>query len=844
MLVGSGYEHYGIQPNTVLTVNSKNGELFTGATLDKNFLKSKGIDPDLRHSLPADVANQPQSLESMDPKPADALDIDLATNGLSPEEDKSLRAERDQEPLAKLPPAMEVAQGAEVSDIVNSVDGVDVSGDPVDSAVSDAYADAFYGGDVPSVDQLVDKASTPPTKPSVKLSQVGLADLQPGDFVVLQNRPMKVISTKKRALSGTWDLFVDDGTGRGPVNAAGAFPNGIPDHAKISRIDVPPQAKPAATKAPATPAAPAAPATPAAPAVPATPKAVTKPAAKATKTTKPKATLPTIPKGRQDDGKDIPRNIIPQEQLRETTIAQLFDENGNPVFGRDNKGKKVKVEDPNAIYNALLEQNPQAKVDKAGNIILERGSFTDKDGKNYKYEVAVSKTHGNQYMEKYSFTDETTGETQSFYHYDYKDSFAAIYGEGNGVTVFRDIMLGDRVPGKPGAKWTREKEHYFGDKSTLAKRLMYYRGKKADGTTITDDMLDDSNFKLLTPEEVVRKYLNGRAEKLNMAEGKSRGTKLQSFVGSAWEAIEADDAELFQERMVQLLGRLPDNEESRNLLINTLRDQIKSKFNGTPQGRKLAPLANNIEKAIMSDGLDLRDIQRRPWASKDGKTILKVGDKVRYWNNIGEWSIGEVVALRAPKKGYDDIVSVKFADTTQRVLRAKYMDVLGDDLDTELSMHDKDSAPTDYKASLKNDDLRSARNIVLDFGDSQKQDDDNQDVPAGAPLNTTNQNAAQPYLGSDGTDGSDSQADSTPATPQGTDLSEPAAEETPAESNIGDLAAGDAWYTADGDYLGTFVEAQKVTADDGTEAWAVIYLDESGDEQLEIVDLGESRLPK
>lgn len=850
MLADKGYEKYGIKPNTVLTVDSKNGELFSGAVLDKNFLKKKGIDPDLRHTLPKNVVDQPQTLEEMDPKPADDLDIDLAENGLSDEEDKDLRAERNDEPLAKLPPAMEVAKGEEVSDIVEAAEkGEDADapvslseGDSADGAAADALGEIFYGGDAPSVEDLIDKAATP--APSAQSEDVGIADLKPGDMVILQGRPMKVESAKQRALSGGWDLMVDDGTGRGPVNVADPkrFPNGIPGNATLKKLKT--GATPVATTKPAA-AKKADDTAPAAPAAPAAPKPVAKPAPKAKKVTKPKSTLPTIPKGREDDGKDISRNLNSQEQMRATPIAQLFDENGKPLFARDNKGKRAPVEDPNAIYNALLEQNPQAKVDKTGHIILERGTFTDKDGKNYKYEVAVAKTHGNQYMERYSFTDEATGETQSFYHYDYKDSFAAIYGEGNGVNVFRDIMLGQRMPGKPGSKMTREKEFYFGDKSTLAKRLMYFRGKKSAGTEITDDMLDDSNFKLLTPDEIVRKYLNGRAEKLNMANAKAKGTKLQSFVGSAWEAIEADDMELFQQRMVQLLGRLPDTEESRSLLVNALRDQIKSKFNGTPQGRKLAPLANNIEKALMSDGLDLRDIQRRPWAAKDGKTILKVGDKVRYWNNVGEWSIGEVVRLRAPRKGYDDIVAVKFADGTQNVLRAKYMDVLGDDLDMDLNLHDKDSAPTNYIPSLKNDALRAARGVFLDFGDAQKQEEDSQNAAAGAPVNTTNPNAAQPYLGSDGTDADAADAaDSADADAAESDADAQEEPEQPAESNISDLAAGDAWYSPDGDYLGTFVEAQVVEADDGTQAWAVIYLDEDGDEQLEIVDLGESRLPK
>jgi hypothetical protein len=59
------------------------------------------------------------------------------------------------------------------------------------------------------------------------------------------------------------------------------------------------------------------------------------------------------------------------------------------------------------------------------------------------------------------------------------------------------------------------------------------------------------------------------------------------------------------------------------------------------------------------------------------------------------------------------------------------------------------------------------------------------------------------------------------------------------------MEAGDEWYGEDGTYLGSFVEAQLITSDDGTtEAWAVIYMDANGDEQLEIVPKGEARSPK
>ena len=111
MLVGKGYESKGIPENTVLTVDPKNGELESKIKLSRDYLKKKGIDPDVQHTLPKSLADMPQDLKDMDSQPADDLDIELATGGLDDAEDKDFRAERSQEPLAKLPPAMEVLEG-------------------------------------------------------------------------------------------------------------------------------------------------------------------------------------------------------------------------------------------------------------------------------------------------------------------------------------------------------------------------------------------------------------------------------------------------------------------------------------------------------------------------------------------------------------------------------------------------------------------------------------------------------------------------------------------------------------------------------------------------------------
>jgi hypothetical protein len=836
MLVGKGYESLGISPNTVLTVNPKNGELESKIKLNRDYLKSKGIDPDLQHTLPKALDKQPQTLAEMKPEKADKLDIDLASAGLTSDEDKTFRAERDQQPLAKLPPAMEdqAVTGEDVNALVDDVPDFK-SGDSADSAIADALADAFYGGDVPELDQLVDKAATPtPQGEAVKLS-----DLQKGDIVAGPTGPLKFDRAEKR-INGNWDIYVDDGSGRGPINMlTKSHPSGLSDAdfqgATMKRIKKADTTAAPAAKTPAAPAKPSA----SKPAKPAAKPAKTPSKSPAPKKAAAPAVADKVDASRKDDGKDIVPSITPQDEMRNIKVAQLMDENGKPLWTRDNTGKRVAVEDPNALYNAILENNPQAKVKDNGEIVLERGNFTDHNGDVYKYEVALAKTHGNKYVEHYSFTD-SSGNTQKFQHYDYKDSISSIYGDKNGVRTFRDQMLGISIPGKQPP--TRETLTYFGKDKTLADRIRYFRGKRSEGYVPTPSDLADNKkgIKLLTPEEVVQKYLNGRPEVLNES-GKAAGTKLQSFVGDAWDAIANDDSQTFEQMMVQLLGRLPDNEESRNLLINTLRDGIKQKFNGTPKGRSLATLANNIEKKIMQEGWDLRDVNKRPWTSRDGKTIVMPGNKVRYWNSTGEWSIGEVSSVNKPKQGYDDMATITFANGKKAVLRTDKLDVLGAELDPWLNEHDQDSAPTDYKPSLKGKELREARGY-LNFGDEQLQQDDNASNPSGQPI-TTNQNAAAPYLGSSGQDNSSpATPDATPATPAA-----PAAPTTPANAPdpIEDMEAGDSWYGEDGEYLGSFVEAQLVPSDDGTtEAWAVIYIDSNGDEQLELVPKGEVRSPK
>ena len=116
-------DHPSLKEGNVIELSPKNAELLV-ARLDREFLKKKGIDPDLQHDLPKTLEELPDNVEDLNAKEADELDIQLALGGLTDDEDKDRRAERDAEPLAKLPPALaeQAAEGQEVRDIVESAE--------------------------------------------------------------------------------------------------------------------------------------------------------------------------------------------------------------------------------------------------------------------------------------------------------------------------------------------------------------------------------------------------------------------------------------------------------------------------------------------------------------------------------------------------------------------------------------------------------------------------------------------------------------------------------------------------------------------------------------------------
>lgn len=136
-VANNDYADRGLKEGDVIEIEPKNAELQTGTRLDRNFLKKKGIDPDVKHTLPDDVASQPQKVSDLNIQKASDLDKEMALGGLTDEEDAEFRKEREAEPLAKLPPALAEEGRLGEEELKDIVDGKESEESPETRPKSD-----------------------------------------------------------------------------------------------------------------------------------------------------------------------------------------------------------------------------------------------------------------------------------------------------------------------------------------------------------------------------------------------------------------------------------------------------------------------------------------------------------------------------------------------------------------------------------------------------------------------------------------------------------------------------------------------------------------------------------
>ena len=456
---------------------------------------------------------------------------------------------------------------------------------------------------------------------------------------------------------------------------------------------------------------------------------------------------------RRDKGKDFgfPPDKT-EEVLRNIKVSALRDENGKRVKSIDpetGEPKSTYAENPDAIMDALLENLPEAPVTETGSIIAARTRFTDPDGTEYVMDSKITRTNGSNYMISFDITDDAGNSTEIF-HYDYRDSFSSIFGKTNGIQRMTRILSGEESPLK---ETSAEYPYYFGS-GTLADRLEYFSGSrtKADRDKLVANLakaqgrknkyeIEDAEYqldlldnyfggdiekyrdnsklqsrKLLTIEQTVDRYANGRGYMLNRARGKSEGTIMRPAVNGIFGAIRDKDTETVTEIFKELSGRMPEFPKHPKVLqtmLDRLRAGAKLRFPNADQ-RALGAVITNGYNAFSREGFDLGVIDSAPHVSWEGR-ILEEGWLVKYTgNNVS--SVGIVERLIKADKNtqnpneYGDYALVRFKDQTGRLSEA--VKIAGKDLEV---LDESGLTPealqqvTIYTPRLKGDEMREAR---------------------------------------------------------------------------------------------------------------------------------------
>jgi len=661
----------GLKKNTVLEVDPKNGELDTGIKLNKDFLRKKGIDPDLQHTLPKSMAEQPQDVADMNPQEADDLDIELADGGLNDKEDKDFRAERDQEPLAKLPPGMEAVEGEDVADLLDEApedtardgeDPAELDGPFEEALIHDAMAEGFYGGE-PDLDSIISEAQSKP-------EEVPLTDLKPGDVISLGKQGNKrVAEVKPVGDQGEVELYVDD---NGRIAKAGRFPG----NAGVSRVRK-------AEDAPKRPASEK----------PEKPKAPRKPVDERPEpepTPEPETKAPVEPaaaRRKMDNGQLIKQQRFSEEELKElrnSNLENLIGPDGEAKVEYNSKGKAYNPKDPNAMMNFLANAYKNSKFDENGHLVLMR-EVSRENGKRLQWEIKAAILGDKKIGYMFKFKDLNTGEEETVLHYDGRDSMTSLFGKTNSPQMLADILTGkeSRTYNKNfitdvHANDPKERAHYF---------TLQGRTKSIEDTT--------------------KYYANGYAERINYSDG----TLLNKEVKGVFDGYKENDLDAVGERLRAVFGRVPADQESHDIVMATLRGQFAEKFPGEDKrsfGALVTSASNFYRKTMFAD----ENARVIPYSSTDKVTPVEVGDVVEYENNIGEKSIVRVSARQRSNFanpvqsddnfGYGDYVTITDANGNRSSIPTTNLRILKDQ-NTEL---------TEFKGRVSGRQLREERGML------------------------------------------------------------------------------------------------------------------------------------
>tara|TARA_B110000503_G_scaffold142592_1_gene239896 strand:+ start:3725 stop:6640 length:2916 start_codon:yes stop_codon:yes gene_type:complete len=895
MLVGKGYEQYGIPENSVVEIDSKNGELKSKITLDRNYLESRGIDPDLKSDLPEDLADQPQTLEEMNLEEADDLDIELANSGLSEDEDKERRAERDAEPVAKLSPALaeKVVEGEAVGEIVapasktsndppsirpvlkedypdreSYMEALRAANDewmaalkadraknpvweqirgttPEDTIVDSVFED-YADGKTPNMEDVIAKLDA---AKAIETKQKTAEQLVEGDVIQFPSGKQGIVRKveQKPGSQGTKLLITLQNEDGKVVVVTGSTSEKLnlvskPDKANFKKQAKPPRSKPSED---ATKVAPVEPAK--------SPEAPQAKAPQATNEEVKQEVLDFTPPATaaQDNGKEIKRppkmDDETARQARSEFSAQL-DENGKPMMIFDKTGKARPAQDGDEVLAEILDKLPDAKVNKNGEVVIERTKFTDPDGTEYTLTSKVARNNGGGYLLGFEIED-ADGNVKELWHYDSRDSYEAIFGKKNGIFRLTDQLAGREMPKESAL----DLKTYF-EPGTLAKRLDFLSGEKT--RTIKESTLlakldkakalpegnvkrlaevaraeyhlrkfrdeFDSNpdlytewyktqvARFMTLDQLIDRNTSGNAVKLNYSKDQIANV-LRSSSDSIYEALVNGDSEDVALRLLALGNTLPTwarNDEIAQNILDIIRKNYKKRY-PKENARVLSAITTNAFKSMWDSSED--SMMEKPHSSFDGH-VLKNNDIVEFLNNDDKISIGRVRKLSRVEQGstdnkYEDYVYVEYVDSkgniTTEAIETRSRSLL---FVAEGAGTDEDKAAM----TLYTPWIRGNEKVIKRLGIAV---DENGNPVAGKrviPIDELKDSETIPDL--------------------------------PENSmSIDSASVGGPYIDKNGSMVGTIVSKKKAKDKSGNSVWAIVYKTDEGDLKKTVVKSGEVR---
>lgn len=859
LYVGKGYEDSGIDPDTILEVDPKNGELVSTIKLDRDYLEKHGIDPDATADLPEDLADQPQNLEDMNPQPATEEDKQLA-GGLAEDEDAPLRAEREKEPVAKLAPAVAEQQLSkeELEDVV-SPDAVEsdaediIAREAIDSAVDD-----ILDGEEIDLDNVIAKAKA---FESVDTKEKTAEQLVEGDVVQFasgKEAVVRKISQKPGTQGSQLSVVVEDEKGeRATLTANNSDKVNIvskPDKAKFKKKPTPPRTKPSESKEAPKPTEPAK--------APEAPEADAPETPEETSGEKKQRLLDFKPpsEAAKDDGGAIERPEGMSDEVARTSkggFQAALDEDGKPLEIFDKDGKAVLAQDGDEVLAEILAKVPNAKVNDNGEIVIERSEFTDPDGTEYTLTSKITRTNGGSFMLGFEI-DMPDGSKKELWHYDVRDSYEAIFGKKNGIFALTDQLAG-RVNPKEGKL---DLQTYF-EPGTLAKRLDFFSAEKmrkvsrdslvkklekAKGLPDTDrkkqaeiaraeyhlrkfdtefngdadlytEWAKSQNARFMTLEQWMDRQTSGNAVKFNYSEGQLANV-LRSSTDSIYESLVEGKSDDVSFRLQALANNLPSwarNEQTAQLLIDKIRENYKKRY-PKENARVLGALTTNAWKSLWDSNEDT--MFEKPHVSYDGK-VLKEGDIVEFLNNDDKVSIGRVRKILQTetatpnedgKYDYKDYVTVEYLDNKGNITseaietRSRSLVFVAEGTGTD---EDKD-AMTTYTPWI-----RGEEKVLSRLGEAKKPPINSDGLPVAdktkvVPIDEIDDTDTVPDLPND-------------------------------EMNIDNASIGSPFINKNGEIVGDIVEKKSAKDKNGNPVFVVVYKDLDGDLKKTNVKRGEIR---